>query len=88
MQIKTKFLKKTSYLCILNFIVLKRFFTKVIKHIKYLQKDMGIKNKQKYVSPEVKYVEVIVEKGFLISGIIINDRIKQEKHVLDEVETW
>ena len=49
---------------------------------------MGIKNKQKYVSPEVKYVEVIVEKGFLISGIIINDRIKQEKHVLDEVETW
>ena len=41
-----------------------------------------------YVAPEVKFVEVIVEEGFLISGIIINERIKQEKHILDEVETW
>ena len=41
-----------------------------------------------YIAPEVKFVEVIVEEGFLISGIIINERIKQEKHILDEVETW
>ena len=41
-----------------------------------------------YTAPEVKFVDVIVEKGFLISGVIINDRIKQEKHVVDEVETW
>lgn len=43
---------------------------------------------KEYIAPEVKVVEVIVEKGFAISGIIYNDRIKQEKHVLDEVETW
>jgi hypothetical protein len=51
---------------------------------------MGTQNQDEYVSPEVKFVEVIVEKGFLISGIIINDRYnnKVEKHVVDEVETW
>lgn len=41
-----------------------------------------------YSAPEVKFVDLVVEKGFLISGIIINDRIKQEKHVVDAVETW
>ena len=49
---------------------------------------MDIKIKEEYVSPEVKFVEAIVEKGFLISGIVINDRIQNEKHVVDEVETW
>lgn len=44
--------------------------------------------KEEYVSPEVKFIEAIVEKGFLISGIVINDRIRNEKHVVDEVETW
>lgn len=49
---------------------------------------MNIKMKGEYVSPEVKFVEAIVEKGFLISGIIINDRYGTEKHVVDEVEEW
>lgn len=41
-----------------------------------------------YIAPEVKFVEVIVEEGILISGIVINERIQNEKHILDEVETW
>ena len=45
-------------------------------------------NKKEYVAPEVKFVELIVEKGYLITGIIINDRIKAEKHIVDEVESW
>ena len=49
---------------------------------------MDINAHNKYIAPEVKFVEVIVEEGFLISGIVINDRIKNEKHILDEVETW
>lgn len=44
--------------------------------------------KEDYIAPEVKFVEVIVEKGFLISGIVINDRYGNEKHEVDEVETW
>ena len=49
------------------------------------------KDKSKeYITPEVKIVEVIVEKGFMISAIILNDRInnKQEKHVVDEEVSW
>ena len=43
-----------------------------------------------YTAPEVKFVEVIVEDGFLISGIVINDRYsnKVEKHIVDDVEEW
>ena len=43
-----------------------------------------------YEAPKVSFVEVTVEKGFLISGVIINDRYGRqvEKHVVDEVETW
>ena len=44
--------------------------------------------KEDYIAPEVKFVEVIVEKGFLISGIIINDRYGNEKHEIDNVEEW
>ena len=43
---------------------------------------------EEYLAPEVKFVEVTVEKGFLISGIIVNDRYKNEKHVVDQVEEW
>lgn len=49
---------------------------------------MEIKKQEEYIAPEIKVVEVIVEKGFAISGVVINHRIQQEKHVLDEVETW
>ena len=50
-------------------------------------------NDKKYIAPEVKFVEVVVEEGFLISGIIINERYQQggeylEKHIVDDVETW
>ncbi len=41
-----------------------------------------------YIAPEVKFVEVIVEEGILISGIVINDRYDNEKHIVDEVEEW
>lgn len=41
-----------------------------------------------YVAPEVKFVEVIVEEGILISGIVINERFQNEKHILDKVEEW
>ena len=44
--------------------------------------------KEEYISPEVKFIEAIVEKGFLISGIVINDRIQNEKHIVDEEVTW
>ena len=46
--------------------------------------------KEKYVSPEVRFVEAIVEKGFLISGIVINDRYgdRVEEHIVDDVEEW
>ena len=44
---------------------------------------------KEYITPEVKVVEVIVEKGFAISGIIYNDRLqKLEKHYLDEEQEW
>ena len=51
---------------------------------------MNTKIQEKYVSPEVKFVEVIVEKGFLISGIVINDRKGNtvEDHVIDDVQGW
>ena len=47
-----------------------------------------MQTQNEYTAPEVKFVEVIVEEGILISGIVINDRYKNEKHVVDEVETW
>ena len=49
---------------------------------------MKTNNFKEYIAPEVKFIEVIVEKGFLISGIIINERLENEKHILDEVEEW
>lgn len=49
---------------------------------------MNKRIQEDYVSPEVTFVEVRVEKGFMISGIIVNDRYKNEKHIVDEVEEW
>ena len=43
---------------------------------------------KEYIAPEVKVVEVIVEKGFAITGYIINERLKQEKHIVDEPAEW
>ena len=47
-----------------------------------------MQTQNEYTAPEVKFVEVIVEEGILISGIVINDRFENEKHIVDEVETW
>ena len=51
---------------------------------------MQTMKQNEYIAPEVKFIEVIVEKGFLISGIVINDRYnnKVEKHIVDDVEEW
>lgn len=49
---------------------------------------METKNKKEYIAPEIKVIKVIVEQGFAVTGIIYNERIKAEKHVVDEVETW
>ena len=49
---------------------------------------MKTNNPKEYIAPEIKVVEVIVEQGFAITGIIINSRFAGEKHVVDEVETW
>ena len=59
-------------------------------HLKQIKIDRNMKtnNPKEYIAPEVKVVEVIVEKGFAITGIIINSRIAGEKHVVDEAETW
>lgn len=43
---------------------------------------------EEYIAPEVKFVEVTVEKGFLISGIVTNGRYEKEKHVVDPVQEW
>ena len=47
-----------------------------------------MQTQNEYTAPEVKFVEVIVEEGILISGIVINDRFENEKHIVDEVEEW
>ena len=47
-----------------------------------------MQTQNEYTAPEVKFVEVIVEEGILISGIVINDRFENEKHIVDEVEPW
>ena len=49
-----------------------------------------MQTQNEYTAPEVKFVEVIVEEGILISGIVINDRYgnKVEKHIVDQVEEW
>ena len=47
-----------------------------------------MQTQNEYTAPEVKFVEVIVEEGILIAGIVINDRFENEKHIVDEVESW
>ena len=40
---------------------------------------------KEYIAPEVKVVEVIVEKGFAISAIILDRKLElMEKHKVDE----
>ena len=57
---------------------------------KTIKNNNIMQTQNEYTAPEVKFVEVIVEDGFLISGIVINDRYsnKVEKHIVDDVEEW
>ena len=59
-----------------------------MRHWKIRIKSMKTNTQNEYVAPEVKFIEIITEEGFLISGIVINERYKNEKHILDEVEEW
>ena len=44
---------------------------------------------KEYIAPEIKVVEVIVEQGFAITGLILNDRYNSvEKHIVDEEIGW
>ena len=49
---------------------------------------METKKQEEYIAPDINVIEIIVEKGFLVTGIVINDRIQGEKHIVDEVEMW
>ena len=49
---------------------------------------METKKQEEYIAPDINVIEIIVEKGFLVTGIVINDRFRGEKHVVDEVEEW
>lgn len=49
---------------------------------------MDTKKPEEYVAPVVKVVEVIVEKGFAITGNILNDKVMLEKHVVEEEMQW
>ena len=50
---------------------------------------MKTNNSKEYIAPEVKIVEVMVEQGFAITGIIYNDRLnKIEKHEVDPEVDW
>lgn len=59
------------------------------KTMKFKDKIMKPILEEEYEVPEVQFVEVTVEKGFLISGVILNDRNDRiEKHVVDDVQPW
>ena len=51
---------------------------------------MKTNNPKEYIAPQVKIVEVIVEKGFAISAIILERKDKlMEKHEVDEeLNVW
>lgn len=51
---------------------------------------MKTNNPKEYIAPQVKIVEVIVEKGFAISAIILDKKNDwMEKHeVDDEISVW
>ena len=46
-------------------------------------------NKPKeYIAPQVKIVEVIVEKGFAISAIIKDPSLMEKHEVDEEIDVW
>ena len=51
---------------------------------------MKTNNPKEYIAPQVKIVEVIVEKGFAISAIILDKKNDwMEKHAVDEeINVW
>ena len=50
---------------------------------------METKNPKEYIAPQVKVIKVVVEKGFSISAVILNDRYNgMEKHEVDSEVGW
>ena len=52
---------------------------------------MKTNNPKEYIAPEIKVVEVIVEKGFAITAYVINKRFGDdgiENHVVDTPGSW
>ena len=51
---------------------------------------METKNQEEYIAPDINLIEIIVEKGFAITGIVINDRYgnRVEEHVVDDEQEW
>ena len=49
---------------------------------------METKKPQEYIAPDLYLIEIIVEKGFSITGIV-NGKGGSEKHEVDEeIEVW
>lgn len=44
---------------------------------------MKVIEPKEYIAPAIKYVEVMVEKGFLISGVITEDLEEDEEDLWD-----
>ena len=50
---------------------------------------MKTEEPKEYIAPQVKIVEVAVEKGFAITGQILNDKYNSvEKHIVDDAVDW
>ena len=51
---------------------------------------MKTNNPKEYIAPQVKIVEVIVEKGFAISAIILDrkDSLMEKHEVEEELNVW
>lgn len=51
---------------------------------------METSNPKEYIAPEVKMVQVIVEKGFGISAVILDrkDSLMEKHQVDEEIDVW
>jgi hypothetical protein len=50
---------------------------------------MKTEEQKEYIAPQVKVIKIVVEKGFAISAVILNDRYGgMEKHEVDSVVGW
>ena len=51
---------------------------------------METKKLEEYIAPDINLIEIIVEQGFAITGIVINKRygVGVEEHIVDDVQEW